>query len=72
MLLSVDSNMAMDYEASYPELGQSGQVIYKLGNYNARHFKEIFTPIDSEKERFDISSYTIRNMTLQQVFLEIG
>ena len=57
--------MAMDYEPVSAELGEAGKVIYKLGHYNARHFKEIFTPIDSDGERFDIKSYSIRNMTLQ-------
>ena len=34
-------------------------------------FGEIFAQVDGDLARFGIKSYTIRNMTLEQVFLAI-
>ena len=36
------------------------------------HFERIFGEIDSDLARFGIKSYSIRNMTLEQVFIAIG
>ena len=51
---------------------ESGKVVYKLGNYFAAHFRSIFSVVDNDLEKFGIKSYSIRNMTLEQVFLAIG
>ena len=51
---------------------EAGKIVYKLPNYLAPRFQEIFAPIDREPERFGIKAYTLKNMTLEQVFIAIG
>ena len=72
MILSVDSNYQLDFEPISTQLNIAGRVEYKLGHYLASHFREIFSSIDNEKERYEIKQYSIRNMTLEQVFIAIG
>ena len=43
-----------------------------MGHYMAQHFHQIFGEIDADLEKFGIKNYTIKNMTLEQVFLAIG
>ena len=51
---------------------EAGKVVYKLGHYLAQHFGEIFGNIDDDLGLYGIKDYTIKNMTLEQVFLAIG
>ena len=51
---------------------EAGKVVYKLGHYLAQHFAEIFGSIDGDLEMYGIKDYTVKNMTLEQVFLAIG
>ena len=51
---------------------EANHVVYKLGHYLVANFGEIFREIDANPENFGIKSYTIKNMTLEQVFLAIG
>ena len=50
---------------------EAGNIVFKLGNYMALHFAEIFTVIDRDLQHFGIRSYSIKNMTLEQVFIAI-
>ena len=43
-----------------------------MGHYMAQHFHEMFGEIDADLGKFGIKNYTIKNMTLEQVFLAIG
>ena len=46
--------------------------MFKLANYMAKNFGNIFQEVDPNLERYGIRSYRIRNMTLEQVFIAIG
>lgn len=46
--------------------------MYKLRRDTARHFNELFEQIDRDLVRYGIRNYTIRNMTLEQVFIAIA
>ena len=54
------------------ERDEAGKVVYKLGNYMAPRFEEIFHEIDNDLPRLGIRSYRIKNMTLEQVFVASG
>ena len=43
-----------------------------MGHYLAKHFAAIFGTIDGDLATYGIKDYTIKNMTLEQVFLAIG
>lgn len=51
---------------------EAGKVVYKLPNYMAARFNDIFAAVDADPASFGINSYTIKNMTLEQVFIAIG
>ena len=47
-------------------------MVYKLPYSLSGSFQEIFLHVDADPASFGIKSYTIRNMTLEQVFIAIG
>lgn len=54
------------------QIDEAGMAVYTLPNYLSARFKEIFDHIDADMQRYGIKSYKIRNMTLEQVFINIG
>ena len=60
------------YKSIEYHVDEANHVVYKLGHYLVANFGEIFREIDANPENFGIKSYTIKNMTLEQVFLAIG
>lgn len=46
-------------------IDEAGKVVYKLGNYMAAHFGEIFSSVDESLQTYGIKTYAIRNMTLE-------
>jgi len=54
------------------QVDEAGKIVYKLPNYMAAYFSDIFAEVDQGFLRFGIKSYSIRNMTLEQVFLSNG
>ena len=53
-------------------IDEADREVYKMGHYMAQHFDQIFGEVDVDLEKFGIKNYTIKNMTLEQVFLAIG
>ena len=62
----------MQKESVAFKVDEAGMAVYTLPNYMSFRFKQLFDQIDADVTRYGIKSYKIQNMTLEQVFINIG
>lgn len=67
-----DSSVNDAFKPITKHVDEAEKVVYKMGHYLLQHFHEIFREVDADLEKYGIKNYTIKNMTLEQVFLAIG
>ena len=51
---------------------EQGNTVFRVPSTIALQFKPLFEDIDSNKDRYGISDYSVRCSTLEEVFIKIG
>ena len=51
---------------------EQGRTVYKVPYSISQNFKPLFEELDGKKQKYEISDYSIRCSTLEEVFIKIG